>query len=173
MEWKSLLYVCPDIYGNIYSFCLETFFELISSHGSDISEREPDCTFKADKGNIECFSTNILFRGEATRNVCNYSTFLSTRGLWASDVQSGTILAHWLSKRPSCPLKAVSSGAAALTNAFCLLWRGAMDCILLGFISYLMQCNQGDRINQRDDTILDLKDERFSKVIAECIFQCC
>lgn len=61
----------------------------------------------------------------------------------------------------------------ALTKAFCLLGSGTMDCIVLGFISYLMQCNSGDKINQTDDTILDLKDEKSSKAIAECIFQCC
>lgn len=84
VEWKSLLYVYPDTQGNVYSLCLETFFELISSHSSDISEMEPDCTFKADKGNMECFSTNILFRGEAAKNVCDYLAFLSIKPhVWA------------------------------------------------------------------------------------------
>lgn len=86
--------------------------------------------------------------------------------IWAHSEHKGWTVkdhpSHWL-----------SIGAGALTNAFCPLGSGTTDCIVLGFISYLMQCNSGDKINQTDDTVLDLKDEKSSKAIAECIFQCC
>lgn len=116
--------------------------------------------------------------GTSARHLCDWSCFVSTKppcGLIPNikDVQNGAILPRWLSSRPSCLLDWVSLGAVALTNAFCLLGSGTTDCIVLGFISYLMQCNSGDKINQTDDTILDLKDESSSKAIAECIFQCC
>lgn len=85
------------------------------------------------------------------------------------DVQSAS---QWLRNRPSHPPEAGSTGAVALADAFRLLCRGTVDGIVLGFIGYLMQCDCGDKINQGDDTILDLKDESSSKVIGECIFQC-
>lgn len=72
---------------------------------------------------------------------------------------------HWLSTRPS-PRKWVSIGAVALTNAFCLLGSGIMDCVVSGFISYLMQCNSGDKINQTDDTIIRF--ERWEVFQSNC-----
>lgn len=87
------------------------------------------------------------------------------------DVQNGAILSYCLSNRPGHLLEAASTGAVALTNAFRLLCRGTVDCIVLGSISYLMQCNWGDKINQGGDTVLDLKDESSSWAVAECIFQ--
>lgn len=88
------------------------------------------------------------------------------------DVQNGAILSPgWA---PSGhPLEAPSLGAAALTNAFCLVCRGTVDGIVLGFISYLMQCNWRDKINQGADTVLELNNGSSSKGIAERIFQRC
>lgn len=134
------------------------------------------CPVRINKRNTaNPFSSYIIFQGSA-RN-CDESGFLSEKShIWATSEHKGcserAILSHFLSNRPS-HLEAASTGAVALTNAFCLLCRGTVDCVVLGFISYLMQCNWGDKINQGDDTILDLKDESSSRVIAECIFQRC
>lgn len=140
---------------------------------------ESNCTFKAYKGNVSIFFFFNSLKGASPRNLCDWSCFMPTKFPPyklipdQKDVQNGVILPHWLSSRPSGPLKWVSMEAVALTNAFSLPCSGTMDCIMLGFISYLMQCNSGDKINQTDDTILDLKDENSSRAIAECIFQCC
>lgn len=106
----------------------------------------------------------LLLQGESATN-CDWLDFLSIKP-HIKDVQEGITL----SNRPHRPLKVASLGAVALTDAFHLLCRDTMDGIVLGFINYLMQCNWGDKINQGDDTILDLKDESSFKVIAECIF---
>lgn len=135
------------------------------------------CPVRINKKNTaNPLSLYIIIQGFA-RN-CDESGFLSEKPhIWAALEYKGcaerAILSHCLSNRPSHLLAAASTGAVALTNAFCLLCRGTVDCIVLGFISYLMQCNWGDKINQGDDTILDVNDERSSRVIAECIFQRC
>lgn len=123
------------------------------------------------------FFSKILLGEHQPETFCDWPCFVSTKSpyepiLNIKDVQNGAILPRWLSGRPSHPLKWASIEAVALTNAFFLLCGGTMDCIVLGFISYLMQCNSGDKINQTDDTILDLKDESSSRAIAERIYQC-
>lgn len=161
----------------VCSLCLQSLsIDSVPTVSTSLKQNQT-CPVRINKRNAENpFSFYIIFQGSA-RN-CDESGFLSEKPhIWATSEHKGcsewAILSHCLSNRPSRLLEAASTGAEALTNAFCLLCRGTVDCIVFGFISYLMQCNWGDKINQGDDTILDVRDESSSRVIAECIFQRC